>query len=308
MATRILIFQLLMIVVALGFFGVFLRQSRRARRIVAGMWIWIGSFSLFWMEAPWDWSMYLVFNEHFWMLPRRGPFVTYEGLPVVTPLGYAAWFTLLTAICVVLSRRVVARTGWNPIRTTLGVSLGAALVLHTVLEATTVWFGIYQYGRTAPGLVLFPGRGYQYPLYVALTCAMEVMAASYLWTRRDDRGRILIEALGDRLGRSRRSALAIAILAQMAWTHAFFYIFAYVPTLIAKRAGWQTVFAERVETIPQQPGHEVLHGGGWGTILIVGTLLVALTGFITAVLRLDPLARRQPKPSRPEALATAASA
>src|SRR5437879_2257166 len=94
--------------------GTFILLSVRNRRVQPGLWLSIAALSIFWMEAPYDWSMYAQFNPAFAKFPHWGPLgITYGGLPLMATIGYVMYFGVPTVIALSFAPRVAKRFTMN---------------------------------------------------------------------------------------------------------------------------------------------------------------------------------------------------
>jgi hypothetical protein len=226
-----------------GFIGMFVGfgiSSMRQRRVVPGLWLAVACLSIFWLEAPYDWSMYAQFRPGLWRLPHWGPLgATHQGLPTLAVPGYVLYFGVPTVIAVAIARRVLARRPDRPTATLLGVGLAVGFVWDLTWEIVGTRLGLWRFARTAPGLVLWGGTKYQVPIYCFLAMAIPVMTFTYLAGRVYANGSTPIEQrVSQRISSTRMrmaaTGLTFVIIAQIV------YFGTMVPFLITKHAGLQT--------------------------------------------------------------------
>ncbi|MFC8526022.1 spirocyclase AveC family protein [Nocardia sp. NPDC057227] len=234
--------------------GVYL--SLRGRRLHPLLLVCISAISFSWIEAPYDWAVYAQFPPAIPRMPSWWPLnMTWQGLPSSVPPGYIAYFVLPAVLGAALGRGLVARYGWRRPQTLLvtGLVVGFvwAFLFNAILGAR---LGVFHYGRVIPGLALWEGTKYQYPLYDALAMGVQMMVFTYLLGRTDARGRTLIDSWADtRATTGFRSAL-LSVAAVVLLGHVV-YLSVFVPHLATKLGGLVTAGpSEPLFTgVPNQP-------------------------------------------------------
>ena len=242
--------------------GIFLTVRRR--RLHPLLLLCISAISFSWIEAPYDWAVYAQFDPDLPRMPSWWPLnMTWGGgLPAAVPVGYISYFVLPALIAVPLERRLRARFGWRrPIGLlTVGLVVGYvwALLFNGFFGVRT---GIFYYGRVIPGLAMFEGSKYQYPLYDALAMGVQMMVFTYLLGRTDPKGRTINDIWAERVTKTRAQATALSILSVVLLGN-LLYGAVFAPHLITKLNGHVTVgpTAELFPGVPNQP----LHGGAGG--------------------------------------------
>ena len=234
--------------------GVYL--SVRHRRLHPLLLLCISAMSFSWIEAPYDWAMYAQFPPALPRMPSWWPLnMTWGGLPSSVPVGYIPYFVLPAVLGAALGRRLSARLRWRAPITLLSVGLVVgfcwALCFNAILGAR---LGIFHYGYVIPGLALFEGTKYQYPLYDALAMGVQMMAFTYLLGRTDAQGRNVIEMWADRRSTSQLQSAVWSIVAVVVVGNVL-YGAVFAPHLATKLGGWVTAgpTAELFPGVPNQP-------------------------------------------------------
>lgn len=248
-------FQILSYGLGGALIGYFTLRSVRRRRLDPGLLLCLGTLSIFWMEAPFDWAMYAQFHPDLPRGPRWGPLgLTWGGLPALTAPGYVMYIVTPCLLAVAVARRLSARFGWNGVRTLLAAGLAMGFLWDLPLEILGIRLGLWRFGRAAPGLVLFPETKYQFPLYVSLAMGLLFMGGTYLLGRVDDRGDTVVEGWARRRTSSPRGRMALAVAGSILLVHVFF-VASFVPHLITKQAKLNTVVSHEplFPGVPNQP-------------------------------------------------------
>lgn len=222
-------------------FGIYL--SIRRGRLHPLLLVSICAISFSWIEAPYDWAMYAQFPPELPRMPSWWPMnLTWGGgLPSAVPIGYIAYFVLPGVIGAAVGRRLVRRFGWRRPQTLLIVGLAVGFCWALFFNAFFgPRFGVFYYGYVIPGLALFEGSRYQYPIYDAIAMGVQMMVFTYLLGRTDTQGRNVIESWSDRrtktlAGSSVLSVIAIIILGHVTYGAVF------APHLATMRGGYVTV-------------------------------------------------------------------
>jgi hypothetical protein len=221
-------------------FGIYL--SVRRGRLHPLLLVSISAISFSWIEAPYDWAMYAQFPPALPRMPSWWPVnLTWGGgLPSAVPIGYISYFALPGVIGAALGRRLVARSGWRRPQTLLVVGLVVGFCWALLFNAFFgPRLGVFYYGYIIPGLGLFEGTRYQYPIYDAIAMGVQVMVFAYLLGRTDPQGRNVIESWSDRKTTSRFGSSVLSIVAVVLLGHAV-YGAVFAPHLITMKAGYVT--------------------------------------------------------------------
>jgi Spirocyclase AveC-like len=234
--------------------GVYL--SYRHRRLHPLLLLCISAISFSWIEAPYDWAMYAQFPPAIPRMPSWWPLnMTWGGLPSSVPIGYISYFVLPAFIGAALGRWLSAKFHWRRPITLLVVGLVVgfcwALVFNAGLGAR---LGVFHYGRVIPGLAIFEGTKYQYPLYDSLAMGIQMMVFTYLLGRTDSQGRNVIEVWADERSTSRRQSSVLSIVAVVVIGNVL-YGAVFAPHLVTKLGGWVTAgpTGELFPGVPNQP-------------------------------------------------------
>lgn len=235
--------------------------SWRRRRLHPLLLVSISAMAISWIESPYDWAMYAQFPTAIPRMPSWWPLnMTWGGLPSSVPIGYVSYFVLPAVIGAALGRWASARFGWRrPIALlAAGFTVGFvwALFFNGLIGAR---LGVFHYGRVLPGLALFEGTKYQYPVYDAVAMALQMMVFAYLLGRTDAQGRNVIEAWANSRTKTRLQASLLSVAAVIVVGHAL-YGAVFAPHLITKLRG--DVTAGPTEQLFPGVENQPLHGGG----------------------------------------------
>ncbi|AHH17780.1 hypothetical protein NONO_c29930 [Nocardia nova SH22a] len=130
--------------------------------------------------------------------------LTWHGLPAPVPVGCISYFVLPAVAGAVPGRRFSARFAWRRPQTLLTAGLVVGFVWAFLFNAIPgARLGVFHYGRVIPGLALWEGTKYQYPLYDVLAMGVQMMVFTYLLGRPDAQGRTVIDMWADALSRTR---------------------------------------------------------------------------------------------------------
>lgn len=236
-------------------FGVYL--SIRRGRLHPLLLVSISAISFSWIEAPYDWTMYAQFPPALPRMPSWWPMnMTWGGgLPSSVPIGYIAYFVLPAVIGAALGRRAIGRFGWRRPQTLLTVGLLTgfcwALLFNGFFGPR---LGVFYYGYVIPGLAIFEGSKYQYPIYDAIAMGVQVMVFTYLLGRTDSEGRNVIESWSDKVSKTRVRSTAVSIAAVIIVGHAA-YGAVFAPHLVTKQMGFVTSgpTGQLFPGVPNQP-------------------------------------------------------
>lgn len=233
-------------------FGVYL--SIRRGRLHPLLLVSISAISFSWIEAPYDWAMYAQFPPALPRMPSWWPMnLTWGGgLPSAVPIGYIAYFVLPAVIGAGLGRRVTERFSWRRPQTLLIVGLLVGFCWALLFNAFFgPRLGIFYYGYVIPGLAIFEGSKYQYPIYDAIAMGLQVMVFTYLLGRTDDQGRNVIEAWADKRSAGRVASSLLSIAAVVVVGH-LMYGAVFAPHLVTKQMGFVTSGSD-VQLFPGVP-------------------------------------------------------
>jgi Spirocyclase AveC-like len=236
-------------------YGVYL--SIRRGRLHPLLLVSISAISFSWIEAPYDWTMYAQFPPALPRMPSWWPMnkTWGGGLPSSVPIGYIAYFVLPAVIGAALGRRAINRFGWRRPQTLLAAGLLTgfcwALLFNGFFGPR---LGVFYYGYVIPGLAIFEGSRYQYPIYDAIAMGVQVMVFAYLLGRTDSDGRNVIESWSDKVSTTRVGSTVVSIIAVVIVGHAV-YGAVFAPHLVTKLGGYVTSGpAEQLfPGVPNQP-------------------------------------------------------
>ena len=242
--------------------GIYL--SWRQRRPHPLLLVSISAIAISWIEAPYDWAMYAQFPSALPRMPSWWPMnATWGGLPASVPIGYISYFVLPALIGAALGNRAAAKFGWRRPQALLGVGFAVGFVWAFCFNALLgARLGVFHYGRVIPGLAIFQGTKYQYPVYDAIAMALQMMVFAYLLGRTDAQGRNVIESWADRRSKSTTGTFALSIIAVVVVGHVL-YLAVFAPHLITKLQGDVTAgpTGELFPGVQNQP----FNGGVGGT-------------------------------------------
>lgn len=221
-------------------YGVYL--SYRRGRLHPLLLVSISAISFSWIEAPYDWAMYAQFPPALPRMPSWWPMnLTWGGgLPSAVPIGYIAYFVLPAVIGAALGRWAIRRFGWRRPQTLLLVGLLVGFCWALFFNAFFgPRFGVFYYGLVIPGLAIFEGTRYQYPIYDAIAMAVQMMVFTYLLGRTDGQGRNVVEVWSDNRSKSRTGSALLSVAAMIVAGH-LAYGAVFAPHLATKLGGHVT--------------------------------------------------------------------
>lgn len=236
-------------------YGVYLSFQRG--RLHPLLLVSISAISFSWIEAPYDWAMYAQFPPALPRMPSWWPMnLTWGGgLPSSVPIGYIAYFVLPAVIGAALGRWAIRRFGWRRPQTLLlvGFLVGFcwALLFNGFFGPR---LGVFYYGFVIPGLALFEGTRYQYPIYDAIAMAVQMMLFTYLLGRTDEAGRNVVEVWSDNRSTSRVGSAVLSVAAMIVAGH-LAYGAVFAPHLATKLGGYVTAgpTEQLFPGVPNQP-------------------------------------------------------
>lgn len=236
-------------------YGVYLSFQRG--RLHPLLLVSISAISFSWIEAPYDWAMYAQFPPALPRMPSWWPMnLTWGGgLPSSVPIGYIAYFVLPAVIGAALGRWAIRRFGWRRPQTLLlvGFLVGFcwALLFNGFFGPR---LGVFYYGFVMPGLALFEGTRYQYPIYDAIAMAVQMMLFTYLLGRTDEAGRNVVEVWSDNRSTSRVGSAVLSVAAMIVAGH-LAYGAVFAPHLATKLGGYVTAgpTEQLFPGVPNQP-------------------------------------------------------
>ncbi|WP_094285603.1 spirocyclase AveC family protein [Mycobacterium lehmannii] len=221
-------------------YGVYL--SIRRGRLHPLLLLSISAISFSWIEAPYDWAVYAQFPPALPRMPSWWPMnMTWGGgLPSSVPIGYIPYFVLPAVIGAGLGRWLIRRFGWRRPQTLLIVGLLVGFCWALLFNG---FFGprpgVFYYGYVIPGLAIFEGSRFQYPLYDAFAMGLQMMVFTYLLGRVDSQGRNVIEVWADKRSTSRVGSSLLSIAAVVVVGH-LMYGAVFAPHLATKLGGYVT--------------------------------------------------------------------
>jgi hypothetical protein len=166
------------VIVAFGLW----RQCRKAGHVTTDAWLLIGTTSIFWLEAPWDWTLFVRFNLDAYPLifPKDWPILGMaDGLPAEAPFVYGLWFFLPAW----LAKTFLGPRGWSTTTIVL-VTVAFGAVFEAVAEILIfINPERYAYTHVLPGLAWAEGTPHQYPLDVPIWVGSYVGACCLILLR-----------------------------------------------------------------------------------------------------------------------------
>ena len=235
-----LIFEIACAAGFVGMTGWYGWRSVRDRRVHPGLWLTLACLSIFWLESPYDWSMYAEFRPGIARFPASGPLgATYRGLPWLAAPGYVLYFGVPTVLAIALTPLAVRRFQLTRPIGLLVTGLAIGTTWDALWEIVGTRVGLWRFARTNPGLVLWSGTRYQVPVYCFLAMGTTIMVCTYLTGRVLDDGRTVIGSLAARFTAARTTTALATGLGFVVAIHAT-YLLTMAPHTITKVAGWQT--------------------------------------------------------------------
>ena len=231
--------------------------SFRRGRLHPLLLVCISAFSICWIEAPYDWSMYAQFPPGVPRMPSWWPlnWTWGGGVPSSILLGYVFYMALPAILSVVVARGLSRKRPWpTPVMLlTVGLVIGTlwAFIFNGLLGAQG---NTFHYGRVIPGLALWPGTIHQYPLYDSLAMGVQMMVYSYLLGRRDALGRTFVAAWADSKTKTQLGSSVLTVVGIIVIGNAV-YLSVFAPHLATKLLHLQTVAPnqEIYQGVPNQP-------------------------------------------------------
>jgi hypothetical protein len=206
-----LIWQIVTLVVAAGFWGYFGRLSWRMRRLHPGILLMIASTGMLVFDPIVNWSAFVVFDPRLLHLPASWPYASIApGVePIFVMAGYPFYLLIPGLITVALLRRFVAprlRPGsWadrHPLQLAFWLGLLVAGVFDVAAELSMVRTELWIYSQAA-GPVIHVGP-HQWPVLWEPLLFSPTMAVTAVMLVRDDAGRTVQQRLVERSRRLRR--------------------------------------------------------------------------------------------------------
>lgn len=225
-------------------------QCKKAGHLTTVTWVFIATTSFFWMEAPWDWVLYVRWNpEMFLFMPVDLPAVNVAGgLPWAMLFIYGIWFTLPPYLVAVWG----VRRNWSLPNIFVG-----SMIFGGVFECIGEYFvfiknNLHAYSRVIPNLALAEGTPHQYALDVPFLIG-PFMAFFSILLARSLRGPVGTESVN-------RGSLFVKLFAlrsfggtddrfipNLIWSvvisHVIFFV-PMIPALMIRYAHWRTVVGE----------------------------------------------------------------
>lgn len=287
--------------VILGFYG---WKSYRRRRTEPMLLLTLAMTFLTWMEAPYDWGMFVTYHPDFPRIPGwgaaelaglsdKGPFgLTHAGLPWMAIPGYPFYWVVPLVFSVGLAKWLTRRYGFVYPRALLmaGLATGFAWDLFWNIVGTRV--GVWRIAHVPWGLGVFQGSKYQITLGTSLTSGIFVMGCAYLFGRVDDRGDDLLRQWARRRASRSRKLNLLHLGATVLYVHLLYALMMF-PHLATNAWGLTTNAArEPLFAGMQNQWTPPVHDGPLGFALIVGATVVYVLVALFLVNRYDPLISR----------------
>jgi hypothetical protein len=227
-----------------------IRPWRRDRRIGIDGMIAIAWVSTYWQDALSSYFQpYFSYNAAFHNWGAWYNFVPGWASPNIERLAEPAIFALPSYIWVfvpviigvnALMRRAKAR--WPAIGKVGLASLCFVFMALADLVIEVFWarLGLYSFVGAVPGLTLFPGKYYQFPIYNSLFWGAVWTALACLRYFRDDRGYTVAEAGIDRIRATPRQKSGLRVLSMIGIFNVVFLFLFNVPVawITASSGSW----------------------------------------------------------------------
>ncbi|HVW34701.1 MAG TPA: spirocyclase AveC family protein [Acidimicrobiia bacterium] len=205
------------VVVALGFWGVFIALSRRAGRMHPGLALVIALTGVGVLEPAANWSCYCAYDPRLHHFPTSWPY--FRLAPVVQPLvtviayPYYLMFPALVAFGLWrgMSHRLPAGHPVNrhPLVALLAGGYAVGVVFDLVAQFALFPSGVLVWTQIA-GPAIRSGQTTQYPLLTTVIWPVfTAVTTLFLW--RDDTGRTIAAPSVDRIGARRRPLAEVGV-------------------------------------------------------------------------------------------------
>jgi hypothetical protein len=202
-----LLFEIGSLVMFVAVWTVAIVQSRRTGRWTPTLVMMAVTTCMVWLDPLMNWVPYASYDPRMFHFDVDLPWIdlapTVEPWAVIIGYGYffliPAWFTLGLYRRAIAPR--VAADSWvirRPLLAILALSFVTCVVWDAVMEMLFVRMGLYSYTQVVPGLSLFTGQRFQYPLVLEAIGFGAVLcpAAPLMW--RDATGRTWPEKVAQR--------------------------------------------------------------------------------------------------------------
>ena len=245
-----LIWQIVTLVVAAGFWGYFGYRSWRVKRLHPGVLLMIASTGMLVFDPIVNWSAFVVFDPRLLHLPASWPYASIA--PAVEPIfvvaGYPFYLLIPGLITVAILRRWVnpriTDGSWadrHPLLLAFGVGMIVAGIFDVAAELSMVRTELWVYSQ-APGPVIHVGP-HQWPVLWEPLLFSPTMAVTGVMLVRDDSGRTVLQRLVERSRRLRARPVLGQIL--IAWViYAVPYIGLYTGSFTAFRLSGAAISLE----------------------------------------------------------------
>ncbi len=277
--------------------SIFIWQSWRQKRVTPLLSMSVAMMGLSWLEAPYDWAMWFVYNPAMPKMPAWGPLaMTWGGLPWTNILGYVVYHGLAIALAAFIANHISKRWGFNRIVMLLvvGFVIGAAADLYGT--HATIRAGLGRYARGLEWLTINGGTPYNYSYDEVFSIASLVMMWTYLAGRGMNKFDLtLMEAWAQKVARTPLGRAFANLGASIALGNITFAAL-FIPEWISAIYNLKTVVysGPLFHGLPPQPGPLPDPSDALlGVIVVIGGTLVVVAGFIGLIFWKDPLARRR---------------
>ncbi|MEW6475807.1 MAG: spirocyclase AveC family protein [Actinomycetota bacterium] len=204
------IFEWGSVALAVGFWAVFIRASRRSGRLHPGLLLTIALTGVGLLDPLANWSCYCVYDPRLLHFPTSWPYVRLAPVvqPVVTLIAYP-YYLLIPALPAFWAWRTLARrlpagsvVNRHPLISLFAGGYAFGVVFDLVAQPLLFPSGVLVWTQIA-GPALRAGHTTQYPLLTTLIWPILTAATTvFLW--RDDNGRTVAARLVARRDRSAR--------------------------------------------------------------------------------------------------------
>ena len=281
----------------LGFYG---WRSWQNKRIQPMLIFTLAIALLTWMEAPYNWGIFLTYNPGFSRIPGwggpelaglsdGGPFgLTHGGLAWVAVPGYPFYFVIPLVISVGVAKRVALRRRASFPKSLLIVGFATGFLWDMGFEMVATRTGLYRFSHVPWGLGLFEGEVYQTSLGTSLAAGVFLMGCAYLFGRVDDQGDDPLRRWARRRAGGNRAAGVVHFASTVLALH-LLYAGMLLPHLATNAFGLTTEAAKRpiFEGVLNQASPSP-HAGPLGFAIIVGAAAACFSAAYWLVGRYDP--------------------
>ena len=195
--------QIATAIVLVGFTTWAARKSLREKHISSGVLFSLGWLSVMWQDPLTNlYRLVFVYNAHLfnrgswsefipgWVLPHGSRFPEPLIFHATCYTGFQVMWMFL--MCWVMRR---AKQRWPQIGIAglVGVCFAANMMLDLTSELLFVQTHLYGFTGVIPGISLFPGKWFQFPLYETIFWGSFMSGATLVLYFKDDKGQVFVE-------------------------------------------------------------------------------------------------------------------